>query len=199
MAETGELGAASGLGMGETTVVGACASDINVDGRQCVAFFHKQGTPGLFFSRGFSSFGIARKLAFDTVTLKAADALGQGQTAGLVHDMNGDGAADLLSADAKGGLWVMYGQFEDGRPRRRLTVAPNAAAVSPVTVTAAMTNRRLGTWVVRPGQPVTIGIPRAGPVELQWSAPDTGPVKLKAVVTTSKSITLEGPGTAGLE
>jgi hypothetical protein len=115
IAETGELGASSGLGQGENIVVAACASDINGDGRQCATLFHAASSPGPFFSRGFACFGIARSLDFSESRLPAAEALGSGQMTGVLCDLNGDLTPDLLAVDRQQGVWGIFGAEERSR------------------------------------------------------------------------------------
>jgi len=110
IAETGELGAASGLGPGNDVVVAACASDVNGDGRQCAALFHAASGPGLFFNRGFACFGIARSLDLSESRLPAAESLGTGQMTGILSDLNGDLSPDMLAVDRQRGVWAVFGR-----------------------------------------------------------------------------------------
>lgn len=189
MDQTGELGAASGLGQGEAVVVSACPSDVNGDGRQCVAFFYAAASPGLFFSRGFACFGIARSLRLVETDLPAAEALGPGQTAGTLCDLNADLAPDLLAVDRQGGVWVVFS--EDQAARRFHLTAENAGA-DPLTVNVWLGERRLGIWVVRPGEPASIDLPRAGKVTLRWRAAGGEHRTREVVVTTPTRVKFQG-------
>ncbi len=178
MAETGELVAAAGLGEHGGTVTAACPSDLNGDARQAVALFYAGTAPGLFFSRGFASFGIARSLQFSEADGEAVAALGRGQQTGVVHDLSGDGAPDLLAVDREGGVWAMLG---DPLNTRRFRVEAEVTGNAPLTVTVTLGGRRLGVWVLRPGQPRTIAVPRAGKATFSWETPD-GEARTRDVV-----------------
>jgi hypothetical protein len=168
LAETGELGAANS---GETPLVAACPTDLNGDGRQAVALFGPTASPGLFFNRGFACFGAALSLKFADLQLPSAQALGQGQAAGMVADLNGDLAPDLLAADRQRGLWAML--TESPEPRRfALTASLADGARDPLTVTVVSGGRALGLWVIRPGEPVALALPKAGKTSLKWKTAD---------------------------
>jgi hypothetical protein len=187
--ETGELGAASGLGQGDMTVVGACPSDINGDGRQAVAFFHGAGSPGLFFNRGFSCFGVARTLAFTDLKLPAAESLGGGQAAGILWDVDGDLVPDLFAVDTQRRIWTIFGDGK-GAKRVMLTASMPPDAVNPLTVTVSMGQRAIGMYVVRPGEPTQICLPRTGKVSLMWKSLDGKTVSREIVVLAPKRIVL---------
>ena len=169
MAETGELGAASGLGRGEAVVVAACPSDLNGDGRQAVALFQAAASPGLFFSRGFACFGVAGSLAFSETKRPATEALGPGQMTGALCDLNADLAPDLLAVDRHENVWVIFGEASEPRP---FHLTAETAGKDPLTVSVFLGERLLGIWVVRPGEPAAIALPRAGKATLRWKAAD---------------------------
>jgi hypothetical protein len=189
IAETGELGAASGLGQGDDVVVAACASDVNGDGRQCAALFHAASGPGLFFNRGFACFGIARSLDLSESRLPAAESLGTGQMTGLLSDLNGDLAPDMLAVDRQQGVWAVFGEEERSR-RFQAVVSLADPAGGPLTVTAVMGKRRLGMWVIRPGEPTTVNLPRAGPLNLRWKRSDGTSASRALVVTRPTPVAL---------
>ncbi len=167
------------------------AADVNHDGRQGVAFFYTSRKPMLFFNRGFACFGWARELDIEATGHSLADiefevdpgedleglrALHRGQSVGLMADLNGDGLPDLFAV-AAGTLevWVIFGEHADGGVQRQLELQLPASAPGPVTVTIADPVRPEspgGVYVVRPGMPVTVPRPRAGPVELRWTGLD---------------------------
>jgi hypothetical protein len=186
--ETGELGAAVGTGDG----IAVCAlspSDVNGDGRQGLAMFSPGAAPSLFFNRGFACFGICRTLTLGESELKGAGILGNGQSTGLVADVDGDGAQDLLGADPKGAVWTLYGKATAGR-RTPVTVTLADAARGPLTVTALMGGRRLGLWIVRPGEPAVIGVPKAGRLTLQWKGADGALATRELVVAAPTAVAL---------
>jgi hypothetical protein len=169
MAQTGELGAASGMGQGETNAAWACLADVNGDGRQGVAFFHTSASPSLFFNRGFAAFGVARTLAFSESKAPAAAALGGGQTAGALADLNDDRVIDLLAVDRQRNVWVLYGQAKEPRDAR-LTLQATGAA--PLTLSISFGARPLGIWVLRPGEPAAFALPEPGKAVLRWRKAD---------------------------
>jgi hypothetical protein len=114
------------------------------------------------------------------VKLPAAEALGGGQMTGTLCDLNGDFAPDLLAVDRQRNVWVIFGEAKEPR-RFHLTVT--SAGQDPLTVTASLGQRELGIWVVRPGEPAVIGLPRAGKAALRWKAPDGTGTTRDAVVT----------------
>ena len=180
MPQTGELAAAMGAGRGQGRFVAASSSDVNGDGRQAVALFQAGAAPGLFFNRGFACFGIARSLMFSRAKGTAVQALGGGQTTGVLHDLNGDLTPDLLAVDPQQNVWVIYGQ---PRRTRRFCLTVETGAKGPLTVTASLGKRPLGIRVVRPGRPTTISLPRAGKVTLSWKNAD-GTAETRDVVVT---------------
>ena len=184
IAETGELGAAS---KDEVQAVGACLSDLNGDGRQAVAFFDASTAPGLYFNRGFACFGVARTLAFGDAKLPAAEALGNGQMAGLVWDLNGDLSPDLLAVDRQQKVWCIHTVPTESR-RFQLTIEPRAKG--PLTVTVSLAARALGMWVARPGEPTVIALPKAGKVTLRWKEADGTPKTREVVVTGRAQVQL---------
>ena len=186
-AETAELtrhGNAGGL-----AVCSVAPCDINSDGRQSVALFYPQGSPAVFFSRGFACFGLARKLVLGESKLKGAGALSHGQSAGAILDLNGDGAQDLLAVTGKGEVWALLTKPDRRRPLY-LTLALPLAAVSPVTVSVSCRERHVGTYVVRHGRPAVVGRPRRGPVVLHWVTPDGKRHTRKVVVLRSTRVEL---------
>jgi hypothetical protein len=187
MAETGELGAASGIAQGEASIVAACSSDLNGDGRQCVALFDAAAGPGLFFNRGFACFGVARSLTFTESKLQAAEALGGGQTAGMVCDLNGDLAPDLLAVDRQQQVWAIFGETESPR---KLQITASRGGADPLTVTVSMGQRLIGIWVIRPGEPAAIGLPRAGKVTLRWKTADGTEASKDVIVASPAQVKL---------
>lgn len=171
-ADAGEFGVAA-----NNDVVALSASDLNGDSRQAVALFHAKGGPGLFFSRGFACFGIGRVLNLSESKLPAAAALSEGIQAGLVADLNGDNSPDLLGIDPHRKIWAMF--TVPTQPRRFQITVESAA---PVALTVAMGTRNLGIWVLRPGEPTTIALPRAGKASLKWRGPDGAPATKDVVV-----------------
>lgn len=152
----------------------------------------------LFFNRGFACFGLARELllsggaladdpttAFDAVgddPLPAAKALQHGQSGGVVVDLDGNGAQDLLAVTPQGEVWAMFSEPSDGRSVLSLEIALPGGAGGPLTVGVSNNRRYLGMHVVKPGIPAFIGCPVKGPYELQWIDPDGKPRTQRVIV-----------------
>jgi len=95
----------------KTGCVDAVPCDIDGDGRRDFAVFYESRAPQLFFNRGFACFGFAIEL-----DLTKAEGLARsttGQQAGMVADLDADGAEDLAMVLRNGQLWVLFG----ARPR----------------------------------------------------------------------------------
>ncbi len=185
--QTGELDAAVGVDRTQTSAVGACPADLRGDGRQSVAVFSRDAAPGLFYARGFGCFAIAISLTRSQEDNDGYDALSRGQQAGLVVDLNGDRAPDLLGVDLDRNVWAVL--TEPDRLRRFAVTVGVRAESEPVTLRAAMGSRGLGMYVVRPGCPQTIVLPRAGKLTLSWKSADAKKRSREVVVT--RPVTIE--------
>jgi hypothetical protein len=166
---------------------GTC--DINNDGRQDVLILYEKAmNPQVFFNRGFRCFGYAVSLDFEhTRILPEA---GAGQQAGLVTDLNGDGAQDLALVLAGGEVWVILRAVEVPPLGVELTVRP---AAGPVRATGWAEERCLGAWNVPPGRGGTlVGLPFPGPCGLTWQYPGAA-LKEKQVAVESNVIRQELP------
>ncbi|MGC9454327.1 MAG: FG-GAP repeat domain-containing protein [Phycisphaerae bacterium] len=163
-------------------------ADVNADGRQSVAVFYADRKPMAFFNRGFGCFGWARELdveaaahslsgqSFESVgELEGLRAMRQGQSVGLLADLNDDAAPDLWAVAAgTDEAWVVFGNPDAGR-RRGLKLTLGEPGNGPITVTVRDARRPSapgGMYVVRPAMPVWVSRDRAGPVELQWTDSD---------------------------
>ena len=194
-------------GQNSPSLVSASPCDMNNDGRQGVALFYQKQKPMLFFNRGFACFGWAREL--DVVSppdtsapglgapgekaetkLASTEAIQNGQLAGTIADLDGDGAQDLVCVSPQGEVWALYGQSENQRPLG-LTMCLSGKSHDPLTVSVSDQKRRLGTYVVRPGIPVFAGRANAGPLNLEWRGPDGKPRSRKVVVTSLARVELD--------
>ncbi len=185
--ETGELVRHGGEGEAAVRDVSAC--DVNADGKQGVALFYARGNPAVFFNRGFACFGLARELMLSASNLKGAVALGRGQSAGVVTDLNGDGAEDLLGVNPQGEIWTLFGQTDEPRSTRLTVVLPPGAA-GPVTVTALVRDRPSGMVVVRPGKPAVVNRQMPGPVTLAWKTPDGRAIRRTVILERPTRVSL---------
>jgi hypothetical protein len=108
---------------------------------------------------------------------------------GVLCDLNGDRAPDLLAVDRQQGVWVIFGEAERSR-RFQSVVSLADPASGPLTVTAVMAERRLGMWVICPGEPTTIGLPAAGKLTLRWKQTDGTAVSRDITVTRRTPVAL---------
>jgi hypothetical protein len=192
--ETGELYATMPT-QSPTVVVNAVAADLNGDGRPGLAIFYPTGFPSLFFNRGFACFGLAREAGrlLPDETLAGTTALGAGQQTGTIIDLNDDGAPDLVAVGTDGTVRMLATQAIEPR-RFRLTIALPAGAGSPRTVSVSQGKRSLGVFVLETIRPVTIALPKAGPVDLTWPRPDGSPATKRVVVAKPTTAELtDGP------
>ena len=189
LGETGELeyhGAQN-----DPPIVACAACDINNDGRQGMFIFYADRSAMGFFNRGFNSFGFGRQgIDLGVSELKGAEALGQGQSAGTITDLNSDGVADMLAVTPKGGIWVLFGEAVD-RPVLGLTLVHSVKRPGPTVVTVSDKRRRHGMYVLSPGSPVFVGLEKKGAVTLEWLTPDGKKHTKRIVALKSKRIEIE--------
>jgi hypothetical protein len=201
---TGELAYHGNANRPQITACAPC--DVNTDGRQGMAMFYTDRKPLLFFNRGFACFGWARELDFD-LSAAAPDVgpvedpssqpkpagggpedLKQGQMAGVIVDLNGDGIPDMLAVGVKEReVWTVFGRRQQGQSRRTCMLILPPTAPGPVTVTVRDGGRVAGMYVVRPGIPAFVGRAGAGPMALGWVGRDGRAVSREVVVTDEGS------------
>jgi len=170
--------------------------DINNDGRQDVLLAYAEGTPMLFFNRGFRTFGKALQLTEENVIPETQE----GQQAAVVEDFNGDGLQDMAVV-LKGGDVLVFSQNDEegeGRPCARVTLPLGKGFVGPLTVTGWADKRCLGAWSVTAGSAAALfACHEVGQILLKWQMPGGQPEE-KKVILENKSIRLElGAGKAG--
>jgi hypothetical protein len=157
--------------IGKPQVVGGAPCDINNDGRQDFMVLYRAMGAQFFFNRGFRCFGSAIPLDFaQRAREPGSEAVGSGQQAGAVADLNGDGAEDLAAVAKDGELWVFLREAEKSR-KLGLKVSLPAACAGPVRVTGRDASGPLGARNLAPGAPVLFGKPRPGPLNLKWRFP----------------------------
>lgn len=161
----------------------ACAAvDFNNDGRQDLFIAYDGLSPHLFFNRGFRSFGHARDVDFSVQNrlLPAA----QGQQAGTMADLNGDGVLDLALVLKDGSVWAVFGRAADRTLAVSAALPANAPSAGPVMVRARQFDRDLGIVAVSPGGAAFFGARQPGPISLTWRFPGNA-AKVREVVLES--------------
>ncbi|HOX08402.1 MAG TPA: sigma-70 family RNA polymerase sigma factor [Planctomycetota bacterium] len=164
--------------------IGGNVCDINGDGRQDIFLAYPEEAAQVFFNRGYRSFGHAHKPIDLAETGNLPGAL-KGAQAGVLADLNGDGAQDMALALADGSVVVLPQTLTGDAPLAvRVALAPGAAAAGPVTVSAVSDRRPLGAWAVSPGTGEALFCRAdAGEVTVTWQLPGSEPRK--------KTLTLE--------
>lgn len=171
--------------------VGGCSGDINNDGRQDILLVYgsaaSERRPLIFFNRGFRSTGHAHKvdlsenqaeLAKELFPEEPAVGALSGQQAGLLADLDGDGAQEMVLALYNGELWVFRRGFLNDNNELTdeaslcLNVALAPGLHGPLAVTAWKGGRCLGAWNITPGASAFIGVRGAAQITLKWKLPD---------------------------
>ena len=177
--------------------LGGGTCDINNDGRQDVLVHYADRPPHLFFNRGFRSFGHAHGLDVQENELLAqAD---KGTRAGVVADLNGDGAQDMVTVLPDGEVWAFFRETA-GVPACSLRVAlPARGPVNgPVTVTGWQGKRCLGAWpVVRGTSEAFFARQTKGPITVRWRGAGGKTAEKQVVVLKPTRLVLPiGPAAA---
>ncbi|MDD4892291.1 MAG: VCBS repeat-containing protein, partial [Phycisphaerae bacterium] len=165
--------------------------DFNGDGMQDLVLFYSQMTGSqLFFNRGFRSFGHGHSVDLEEGGLLPE--VSKGQQAGVVADLDGDGAQDLLVVTLDGDV-VFFPHKAEAEPPRVVRVALPAGGpyAGPLTVTATI-GKKQNAWVVSPGTEAFLGRPGAGFVDFTWKLPGGEPRK-KRIVLTDEPVRFEIP------
>jgi len=148
----------------------ACAAvDFNNDGRQDLFIAYDGLLPHLFFNRGFRSFGHARDVDFSVQNRLLVAA--QGQQAGAMADLNGDGVLDMALVLKDGAVWAIFGRAADRALAVSAFLPANAPSAGPAMVRARRFDRDLGVVAVAPGQTAFFGARQPGPIALAWRFP----------------------------
>jgi len=154
---------------------GAVACDvgeINDDGRRdFLVLYANEGarTPHIFFNRGFRSFGHAHMLDLEEKDLLPESR--KGQQAGILEDIDGDGAQDMVLVLADGSVWVFFREVFN--PLSLEVALPlKGANTGPVKVWAHAAGRHRGAWNVVAGTAEAFfGQIDAGPMSVHWIVP----------------------------
>ncbi len=161
--------------------IGGMAGDPNGDGRQDVLILYSNRAPHVFFNRGFRSFGHAHELDLDENRL--LDAANEGQQAGCLADLDGDGGQDMALVLKNGELWVCLRDAGGVPPLALRAALPAGGYAGPLTVTAWADKRPLGAWNVLPGTAdAFFGVFEPGPIHLKWQFPGKAPQEKQIIV-----------------
>ena len=155
--------------MASGSAVGACACDLNSDGRQDMAIFYADAVPQVFFGRGFRSFGLSISLDLSRSGLLLE--VNNGVKAGCVADFTGDHAPDMALALNNGDV-VVVARVSTGEDLCARVILPPSAGTGPVRVWGLDGKRGLGAWNVSAGSaPACIARTSAGPIKVKWLRP----------------------------
>ncbi len=154
--------------------LGGATGDINNDGRQDILILYEDRPPHIFFNRGFQAFGHAHELDIEEHNLLPESA--QGQQAGILADLDGDGAQDLALVLANGDVWVILRESEPQPVGVRVGLAPGGSCGGPVTVAGTSGHQALGAWNVVAGTAEAFfARPAPGPIVIRWQFPGGKP------------------------
>ncbi|MFO7898372.1 MAG: VCBS repeat-containing protein [Planctomycetota bacterium] len=168
--------------------------DINNDGRQDVFITYMNREPQIFFNRGFLSFGHAHRPIdlqecglFPPKNVPGKDEVverkNKGQRAGLVRDLDGDGAQDMAIVLEDGSLWVYWRAVGGADPLCVRAALPPGGPAGPVAVSAVRQGRSLGAWNVVAGtSPSFFGLVQEGPCLVKWRCPGSKPREKEIIV-----------------
>lgn len=166
--------------------VGCATGDINNDGRQDFLLIYSGMRPQIFFNRGFRSYGHSHML--DLAELDILEQAEEGQYQGMLADINGDGAQDMIISIVKDGEVHVF--FRDSEDALALSVALPLKGVNagPVAVTGWAGDRCLGAWNVVAGtRDAFLGILDAGPITIKWKLPG-GKEQKKEIIIEDKPV-----------
>jgi hypothetical protein len=109
-----------------------------------------------------------------------------GQQAGCMADLNGDGAQDMVLVLKNGEAWAFYVEAGEGTARCvRAVLSSKGPTIGPLTVVGWRGKRCLGAWNVLAGtSEAFMGQEEAGPVILKWQTPG-GKLQQKQVIVES--------------
>jgi len=171
--------------------VAGVTCDFNNDGRQdFVLFYNDQKLPQFFFNRGFRSFGFAPQIGEDLTKLLPQDSLPQ--QGGVVADLNGDGAQDLVVILNDGTCWWL--PMSSGALAVHAALPLKTGYAGPVAVTGWHDKFCLGAWNITAGaSEAFVAWKESGPVTLKWQYPDAGAQKKEVILEDKPVRVLLGP------
>lgn len=168
LATTGELSYNIRPGV---NVIGV--GDHPLDGRVDLVLFNHQLPPQIYFNRGFAVFGYDMELDLIEDAPDAQFAAGEGQRAGLLADLTGNGLQELLMVTSGGEFWLLTRDAEATTPLgATLTLPPTVTGPVPLVVRDG--DRVIGARIAAPHQPAFVGRRNRGPVRVTWRHPGAG-------------------------
>ncbi|MCG3178990.1 MAG: hypothetical protein BIFFINMI_01320 [Phycisphaerae bacterium] len=157
----------------------ACIGDINNDGRQDILMVGGNGTLHCVVGQGFFHFawaGAATASWYPLTWPKEGEPFAQsaGQQAGLLADLDGDGAQESIVVMGNGDLWVGYPHSDEPRFKTlavRASLPPGGRFAGPLTVTGWSAGRCLGAWNVTHAAPAFFAGRTPADMKLRWQYP----------------------------
>jgi hypothetical protein len=165
--------------------------DHALDGRVDLVLFNHQLPPQIYFNRGFGVFGYDMELDLIEDAPDAQFAAGEGQQAGLLADVTGNGLQELLMVTTGGEFWLLTRDAEATAPLGATLVLP-PTVTGPVPVVLREGQRTLGARIASPHAPAHIGRRNRGPVMVSWRHPGSETVhEQRVIVLRPEAHTLE--------
>jgi len=176
--------------------VRAATCDFNNDGRQDLATFHPNRAPMLFYNRGFRALAYAHQV--DLAEMNLIPAVQKGTQAGLVADLDADGAQDMIVAAKNGELWVCWndlpGAYDVNAVRAVLPL--RGRTPGPITVTSREGKHPRGAWALRAGRSgLLLGMAEPGPLTVAWRFPGE-PERAKTLLVEDSVVRFAIPSAA---
>jgi VCBS repeat protein len=152
--------------------------DLNNDGRTDFVIFYRGAAMHPFFNRGFFTFGFAGEM--DVMKTRLFMESSDGQVAGVLADIDGDGGQDCVCVLTDGRVFAVRRKTQKGRTLA-VMVSPAPRVGGPVQITGYKGDRCLGVSSVPPGGRAFIGVEKPGPMRIEWRIPG-GSKRSKAVI-----------------
>lgn len=155
--------------------------DHALDGRQDLVLFNHQLPPQIYFNRGFAVFGYDMELDLQEDAFDTLDALGSGQQAGLLADLNGDGLQELLAISREGAVWHVTRDTE-GVQVLGARLFPPAGVSGPIPLVIRDGQDIIGARIASPEAPAHIGRRNRGPVTVEFRLPGESESRTERVI-----------------
>ncbi|TVR45430.1 MAG: VCBS repeat-containing protein, partial [Planctomycetota bacterium] len=146
--------------------------DFNNDGRPDLVLLNPGMGPHIFYNRGFMVFGFAEDLVGGTLPRE----IYQGQQRGIMADITGDGAEELVTILEDGAILRLQRDTEGYMTMgAQLRLSSTAAKRGPIMLRAGDEDRPIyAAHVLHPGESLFIGRAEPGPLFLRWRFPGEG-------------------------